>query len=99
MVDTVSALGDLSPEDLEAMRSLSKQRLPIQSKHVEQLLAYVDEIRREAREEALTEAAEEAAKQHERLSKIAGSDPVNAPSYAAYVAADIRLAILDLKDA
>ena len=95
----VDGVGSISPSELEAMRSLSKQRLPIQSKHVEQLLASVDEIRKEAREEALIEAAEEAAKQHERLSNIAGRDPVNAPSYAACVAADIRLAILDLKEA
>lgn len=53
MADTVAALGDLSPSELEAMRSLSKQRLPIQSKHVEQLLAYIDEIRKEAREEVV----------------------------------------------
>lgn len=57
MVDTVAALGSLSQEDLEAMRSLSKQRLPIQSKHVEALIDCVEQIQREARNKALEEAA------------------------------------------
>lgn len=48
--------GSIPPLDLDAMRSLSKQRLPIQSKHVEALLEYVEQIQREARNNALEEA-------------------------------------------
>lgn len=89
--------GTASFLDLDAMRSLSKQRLPIQSKHVEALLEYVEQIQKEARNKALEEAANIAAQYHVRLSAIGGSDPVDATSYAANVALDIRLAILDLK--
>jgi uncharacterized tellurite resistance protein B-like protein len=50
--------GSISSSQLEAIRSLSKQRLPIQSKHVEALLEYVEQIQREARDKALEEAAQ-----------------------------------------
>jgi hypothetical protein len=50
------------------------------------------------RDKALEDAANIAAQYHVRLSAIGGSYPVDAPSYAANVALDIRLAILDLKD-
>lgn len=53
--------GSISPLDLDAMRSLSKQRLPIQSKHVEALLEYVERIEREARAEGRNKGLEEAA--------------------------------------
>lgn len=48
----------LDPEDLEAMRSLSKQRLPIQSKHVEALIDMIESIDREAYNRGLEDAAQ-----------------------------------------
>ncbi|WP_420415240.1 hypothetical protein [Roseibium sp.] len=53
----MDGLGSISPSEMQSMHSLSKQRLPIQSKHVEQLIASVDAIQKEARDKALEEAA------------------------------------------
>lgn len=52
----MDGLGSISPSEMQSMRSLSKQRLPIPSKHVEQLIASVDAIQKEARDKALEEA-------------------------------------------
>ena len=71
--------GSISSSQLEAMRSLSKQRLPIQSKHVEALLEYVEQIQREARDKALDEAAD--------LMQSASSIFASAPVFAAAIRA------------
>lgn len=59
--DHLRALAEMAAKgshlDLDAMRFLLKQRISIQSRHVEVLLGYVEQIQREARNKALEEAA------------------------------------------
>jgi hypothetical protein len=84
----------ITPEDADHLRGLAEMAA---KGHV---ITSADVSRGDTseRDKALEDAANIAAQYHVRLSAIGVSDPVDAPSYAANVALDIRLAILDLKD-